>query len=466
MTARTLLVATLLLHCAAVKVYCQQPTTESAYVSRQEYDRLRGELDELKAQMREIATSRSPSTGNVLSDNLSGPSLTSDIEPLSYQPPQDRDSPTDLDQVLEGFQRELAEARQLAKSAGPGTTHVLIRGFGVAEYVDSAHEKATFGAEFAPVFLFRVSDRIFFEASPSFELEDTETAVSLEFAQFSYLLNDCATIGVGYFPTPFGLFPERLEPDWINKLPAKPLIFDDEGGLLPLAELGVQLHGAIPCGPGKFVYAVYISNGPGLGTDSDEPESIGKLRFDNFSDINHGKAVGTRLAYRFNTEWEFGYSLQVARVGDSGSLFRKTDAVLQGMDVSYVKDSELLGGRIDARFEWAWSQVDDQVFELDPGPGADRVSFHNHRDGGYLQVAYRPLQSDCECLRNWEPVIRFDNITAPGHAPDQFNEQAWTLGLNYWLGPSTVIKLAYRFDNRDHGEKDEDTLFVQAVVGF
>jgi hypothetical protein len=465
MRPRILVAIALLLGCMVGMAYSQQPSSKSEYVSREEYDRLRSELGELKDQMREMATSQSTPDGGRLTGGLPGPSLARDIEPLGYQPPQGQpqgNSQTDLDQVLEGFQQQLSEARQLAKSASPGTTHVLIRGFGVAEYVDSAHEKATFGAEFAPVFLFRVSDRILFEASPSFELEDSETSVSLEFAQFSYLLNDCVTIGVGYFPAPFGVFPERLEPDWINKLPGKPLIFDDEGGLLPLAELGVQIHGAIPCACGKFVYAVYASNGPGLNTDPDEPETIGKLRFDNFSDINHGKAIGTRLGYRFDSGWELGYSLQAARVGDSGSSFRKVDAVLQGFDASYVADSEWLGGRIDARFEWAWSQVDDSTYDLEP----ESVRFHNHRDGGYLQVAYRPLQCDCEWLRVWEPVVRFDSITAPGHAPDQFCEQAWTLGLNYWLGPSTVIKLAYRFDNRDHGAKDEDTFFVQAVVGF
>ena len=59
-----------------------------------------------------------------------------------------------------------------------------------------------------------------------------------------------------------------------------------------------------------------------------------------------------------------------------------------------------------------------------------------------------------------------NHLTVCSGAPEQFDEQRWTLGLNYWLAPSSVVKVAYQFDNRNAGEKDRDAFLAQFAIGF
>lgn len=77
---------------------------------------------------------------------------------------------------------------------------------------------------FRPLFLWRLSDRLLFEAKPEIRLRaNTEDAsFALEYANFSYIVNDHVIVGAGKFITPFGLFPDRFYP---GKLLEEPLVY-------------------------------------------------------------------------------------------------------------------------------------------------------------------------------------------------------------------------------------------------
>src|SRR6185437_1636781 len=245
--------------------------------------------------------------------------------------------------------------------------------------------------------------------------------------------------------------PERLHPAWINKLPEFPLVYAEDDGLVPFSSLGFELRGAFPVKSTKFDYAIYAANGPALNTD---PDAAGKLIFDNFDDINDNKAVGGRIGFLPIPELEIGYSIQEAEVG-SGA-FKGVNALLQGVDLSYMRDSESLRGTFDLRAEWVWSQVDRATYGT--------VTFDNKRNGGYVQVAYRPTKLN-GWVSNLEAVCRYDRIEQPRGAPGSFNDQGITFGLNYWFGPTAVLKTAYQIDNRDEGG-NRNAFFIQAAIGF
>ena len=62
-------------------------------------------------------------------------------------------------------------------------------------------------------------------------------------------------------------------------------------------------------------------------------------------------------------------------------------------------------------------------------------------------------------------------INNPSGAPaaSGFDEKRWTLGLNYWLGSSTVIKAAYQFGDRrtpGAGRENVNAILFQAAMGF
>ena len=97
--------------------------------------------------------------------------------------------------------------------------------------------------------------------------------------------------------------------------------------------------------------------------------------------------------------------------------------------------------------------------------GFGPLSFESKRDGGYAQIAYRPTQVEADFLRNFEFVFRWDHLSrAPSGLGDP-EEQRWTLGLDYWLGPATVLKAAFEWD-QPRGRPNTNALLFQAAAGF
>ena len=157
----------------------------------------------------------------------------------------------------------------------PSKTQFMIRGYGHTglNFMNAEGEKESsyVGSAFAPIFLFKHSDRLMFEAELEFVLENNELEVGLEYADVMYVLNKNMTVRAGKFLLPFGTFMERLHPAWINRLPTRPLGFGHDG-IAPSSGIGIELRGAFDLGGPKLNYSVYSTNGPRLKDGSEEPE--------------------------------------------------------------------------------------------------------------------------------------------------------------------------------------------------
>jgi hypothetical protein len=206
----------------------------------------------------------------------------------------------------------------------------------------------------------------------------------------------------------------------------------------------------------KFKYALYVSNGPRLDVGAGDPRDAGRLRYDDHDDNNSDKAFGGRIGFQPIPEFEMGLSFQRARVGEEDTAFENVDAVLYVADVNYVAPIDWLEGTLDARVEWAWSDVDRANY----GAGA----FTNRRDGGYAQVAYRPSKVESDFFKNVEAVVRYDALNLPSGAP-AIDEYRLTFGLDYWIRPGLVIKGAYQIIRRDGSDWDDAFLF-EVALGF
>src|SRR6266571_8786868 len=196
----------------------------SDYVSRAEYDKLKAEheamkqeLEALKAQIGQLAK---------------GPAAT---------PAEGKQVVTEMPSqaATEELRQEVETLKTQVKETFPGTTKFLLAGYGTAGFTARSGEDPFFDASFNALFLWKLSDRLFFEGEMELEFEDNATTINLEVAQASYLLNDYMTIGVGRFLNPMNFFVERQHMNWVNKLPDKPLAVYD--GLFPESELGGQL---------------------------------------------------------------------------------------------------------------------------------------------------------------------------------------------------------------------------------
>src|SRR5438094_1424890 len=358
------------------------------------------------------------------------------------------------------LQAEVDTLKTQVKETFPGTTKFLLAGYGTAGFTARSGEDPFFDAAFNAIFLWKLTDRLFFEGELEFEFEDQETTTNLEIAQASYLLNDYMTIGVGRFLNPTNFFVERQHMNWVNKLPDKPLAVYD--GLLPESELGGQLRGVIPIGPTKLEYVGFVANAPGLITESDDFSEIGMLDFDNDANTGGHVAVGGHLGFIPIPQLEIGYGIQRSKVGPRDQA---VVAILQSADFNYVQDSPLLKGLINFRAQWVWSHVGDFVYDPDGQQGFGPLEFNNNRNGGYVQMAYRPTHIDNDIMKNFEPVVRYDRLNQL-HTPVGFDEQRLTLGLNYCVTPSAVVKLAYEFDDKNGGARDQSAFMTQVAVGF
>lgn len=426
------------------------------YVSRAEYDKLKAEheamkqeLEALKNTVRAMAKSTEPG--------------------VPAEGPAQKTTPQEGKQVVAGapsqaatdeLRQEVETLKTQVKETYPGTTKFLLAGYGTAGFTARSGEDPFFDAAFNALFLWKLSDRLFFEGEMELEFEDNDTTINLEVAQASYLLNDYMTIGVGRFLNPMNFFVERQHMNWVNKLPDKPLAVYD--GLFPESQLGAQLRGVIPIGPTKLEYVGFVANAPGLITVPGDFSELGMLDFPNTANSGGHVAVGGHVGFIPIPQVEIGYGIQRSMVGPRDHA---VENILQSAEFNYVHDSIALKGLINFRAQWGWSHVGHFVYDPNGSQGFGPFTFNNNRNGGYVELAYRPTHLDNDIIKNFEPVLRYDRLNQL-HTPVGFDEERWTLGLNYWLTPSTVVKVAYEFDDKNGGARDQDAFMMQMAVGF
>ncbi|HLY76218.1 MAG TPA: hypothetical protein VKU80_19110, partial [Planctomycetota bacterium] len=131
--------------------------------------------------------------------------------------------------------------------------------------------------------------------------------------------------------------------------------------------------------------------------------------------------------------------------------------------------SSLLQGTVSVYGQWTWSSVTRATYDPTGVLGFGPVNFANHRDGGYLQASYRPSMSDVTVLQNMEFVVRYDVLHRPPQAPDPVDDHRTTVGVDYWITPSAVIKVAYEWDKKDGpagGPVNANGTLVQFAMGF
>ena len=439
MTARA--GARFLLAGAATLVALQRPaltraqtpaTRPSAPVSREEYERLRREVESLRRELSQVNKQRE-----------------------SYA--------EETDAALDEIDATVAELKKDAENREPGTSSFLLTGNATVSYFDREDDDSTFSVVFRPAFLWKLSDRLFFEAKPEIRLRQgtEEVSVTLEYANVSYVLHDAVIVGAGKFLTPFGLFPDRFYP---GKLLEEPLVYQrGNTGLVPHSEVGAFARGAFPVAERyEANYAVWVSNGPTLRTD--DPGRPGLLDFGGaFRDDNDDKAVGARVGFLPFPALEVGASIYHARVDPDGS--EETAATLYGVDAQYVATVKPLGGSVDARFEWVWSDVDDATYDPGGALGFGPMNYGNQRNGGYVEVGYRPSLSDVKALRDVEVVARYDYLDVPAGVPGPSDEQRATAAVLYWVTATTAFSAGYIVAEPEEGP-DRDTFYLRASVGF
>lgn len=311
----------------------------------------------------------------------------------------------------------------------------ILSGYAMAAFQDQLEddsEPSTFNLQFNPIFQYRLTDWLHFNGELELGLEEGETEVELEFATIDFLLTDWATFSAGKFLTPFNVFGPRLHPSWINKLASHPIIYDRNGGVVPvISDVGAMLSGGTPLwdDDSKWNYAVYVANGPII----EDEDGVPALEFDNTPDTNANKTAGGRVGFLPVPNLELGFSGMTGK--SEGERFD-----LIGADLWYsLKGAELRG---------------------------EYVRYHQNptRWGYWVQAAYELGELFHETsglagiVNKLEPVVRWGQTGGDG--PDR-NQVAF--GLDYWVFPSAPLKFTYEINNES---VDNDRFFLQMAYGF
>jgi len=447
------------------------PPAGSDTVSREEYDRLSRQQEELRQEVQTLrqqlqrdraapatepgaaAPSTAPAPAGAPTTSPAAPGAA----PAEGQEPVTSEDFDELEKKVKSLRDEVDRNRL-------GTSQFHLAGDAAVGFTARNGEKSTFDAGVAPLILWSPHKNILIEAG--FDIagtvsEDNEssTEFDLTLANISFFVNDNLYVGGGLFVVPFGVYHRHFDPPWINKFPDDPLPFGD-GGIAPAEETGFFLGGAAPLGDAKIVYDAYVTNGPNLFTTG---ESAGQLNFDDYTDLNNGKAVGGRIGFLPVPNVEVGYSVMFARVNPAD--FSDTDVLLQAVDLNWRQDVKRLSGQLDFRTEWVFSHVDKATYDPTGAEGFGPTSFNNDRYGGYVQLCYRPTMSLDNHLRNVELVSRYDILHSPLSSPGGDREQRVTLGVDYWITPAIVLKTAYQFDDKEVGDNQNAFLF-QIGIGL
>jgi hypothetical protein len=433
----------------AAPVARAQDTAGDGYVTRKEYDELKAQLLAMKKELDALKNEKAAAPKRESSESHTVAATAPQQESIGSQ-------------AIPGAYKQVAPEIPLVQSEGLlGTTKFLIAGWAEGMFEARNGQVSTFSASFNPIFLWELTPKILFDSRLEIEPSSAGTNVNLVNAQLSYLLNDYITLGVGEFFSPSNVFVERFEPQWINKLPDRPLgVYH---GVLPNISVGAQVRGGFPIGPTRANYAFYVSNGPGLNTF--DPRSAGTLDFNSYTDNNDNKAVGGRVGFLPVAGVEVGYGFETSKPGFQGTPFHDVQALVQSVDLEVTRDSDLLKGRVNVFAQYAWSHVDHAIYDPDGSLGFGPLPLTGKRDGGYAELAYRATKFDYDFLRNLEMIFRWDHLSRDPSGLGDPEETRWTLGLNYWLSPSTVLKAAYEWD-QPNGQPNKNALLLQTAMGF
>lgn len=376
-------------------------------------------------------------------------------------------------QTYNDFGNDSTSTIQMFKSS---RTQFMIRGYGHTglNTMTSGEETESsyVGSAFAPIFLFKHSNKLMFEAELEFELESNELEVGLEYANVMYVLNKNMTVRAGKFLLPFGTFVERLHPAWINRLPTNPLGFGHDG-IAPSSGIGVELRGAFDLGGPKMNYSLYSTNGPRLKDGEEEPEEAGMLMFENFEDNNKNKAFGGRLGFLpfADSSTEIGFSAYSANgTGTSDSPYENVGALLYAVDFSFVKQIPALSGIIDLKGQYNNSNIDNATYlEIEDGEEV-AYTFENKSNSMYTQFSYRPTMANSDFVKKLELVGRYSNYNTPEDSEWEQQAKQYAFGLNYWLSWRSVIKVAYQTTDSVGGHDGSGGkttgFFVHWAIGF
>lgn len=328
----------------------------------------------------------------------------------------------------------------MAERMDTSNTLLRIRGFGDVNLRGSDQRGSTTSFGLGQLDLFVTSDvserfkllsEIVFEADPQ-----NSFGVDIERLLLQYSPNDLFKLSVGRYHTAIGYYNTAYHHStWLQTATGRPFLFEfeDNGGILPIHNVGISASGLIPSGRLQLHYIAEVGNG--RASRSPLAEAV-----QNVVDENNGKSVNLAL---FATP----EAIRGLQVGFSAYHDHLTPANAPGIGELIFAAHAVI---VRPNFEWL-----NEALLIRHAPRGARVF---NTPGFYTQISKR--------FGSYRPYFRYQYVNesdAEPVFPNVGRQQGPSVGLRFDASESVALK--FQFDHTDmRNQPSYNTLGLQ--LGF
>jgi hypothetical protein len=429
-------------------LWAQQPGAQG--VDPQNTQSLLQRIDQLEARLKEVETALAKV--QTVTASLTPPQPAAPPQPAmqpqpaaSLQPPavQPAASPQ-LEAASPGPQTEPPAAHPETEPMDLNKTLLRIRGFGDVNLLGSNQKGTTTSFALGQVNLFitsDLSDKFKFLSEVVFEAgQDNVFGVDVERFLLSYSFNKYVNLAVGRYHTSIGYYNTAYHHStWLQTATGRPFLFlfEDEGGILPIHNVGAELSGQIPSGKLGLHYIVEVGNGRASSSPKSEPVQ-------NEIDENNHKAVNVAIFARPESIPGLQTGFSIYRDLLTPVLAPSVEETIMDFHVVYNRQN----------FQWL-----NEVLLLRESPNAGTRTFNI--PGGYTQLSKR--------WGAFTPYFRYQYINAPLAGPVFYTnvglQYGPSVGLRYDMSDFVAWKLQYDYNALKAGHSIQ-TLALQASFTF
>lgn len=264
-----------------------------------------------------------------------------------------------------------------------------------------------------------VSDKFKFLSEIVFEAgTDNVFGVDIERMLLTYSFNDYFNVSVGRYHTAIGYYNTAYHHStWFQTATGRPFLFafEDQGGILPIHNVGASITGKVPSGRLGLHYVAEIGNGRAYRTS--EPVQ-------NTVDENTHKALNFAIFARPE-------AIRGLQVGFSAYRDLLTPAAPPAIDETILAAHAVYTG-LD--FEW----LNEALLIRNAPRGTPRVF---NTPGFYTQISRR--------FRSYRPYFRYQYVNAPANepifSPSVGLQQGPSFGLRYDMSEFVAVKVQYDY---------------------
>jgi hypothetical protein len=393
--------------------------------------RMNEQIQELQAKVKELEARLNGVAGNAPHAAVEGSATVAALSDVTPPPPTPPSA---------------AQESQANKSV-PGVT---LRMFGDVGYEASDQKGVTNSFRIGTLDLFMtgaLTDRVSVLGEVLFiPLRDNSFGMDVERLLLQYKHNDYLNFSIGRYHSSIGYYNTAFHQGaWFQTTIDRPFMysFDDQGGFLPLQEVGVTVSGQIPSGSLGLNYVAEMGNGRAhlLGSDAAQ----------NFRDTNNGKSFNIALYSR--PKWlpglQTGFSIYHDHLTFADN--DNPDELISTIHVVYTNSSyEFLNEGMLVR----------HTNTIAGAPGVFRTP------GFYTQFSRR--------FGKYRPYFRHSYVNAgvaepiygdPADGPIVGRRNGPTLGLRYHLNDYSAVKLQYNH-LAQRGEQSFNEILTQFSFAF